>query len=149
MLKEKISSDLKESLKSGDASRLSVLRMLISAVNNRKIEKRAKIGVEAELTDEEVLEVVAKEAKKRKEAIELFNKGDRGDLAAGEKAELEILAAYLPEQMGEAEIKKTVGRIVAASGAKEFGPAMKEVMKELKGKADSALITKALKEILG
>lgn len=149
MLKEKISSDLKEAMKSGDAARLGVLRMLVSALNNRKIEKRAKTGVEVELTDEEVLEVIAKEAKKRKESVELFNKGGREDLASGEKSELVILSAYLPEQMGEVEVRKIVEKIVAASGVKEFGPAMKEVMKELKGKADASVITQILKEILG
>ncbi len=135
---EKIKSDLKESMKAHDALRLSVLRMVLSVINSKGVE----------LKDEEVLEILNKEAKKRKEAILLFLEGGREDLASKEEAELKILGAYLPEQMSEIEIKKVVATIVASASNKEFGPMMKEVMKELKGKADAGLITKILKEQL-
>lgn len=148
MLKEKITSDIKEAMKAGEAEKLGVLRMLSSAVNNRKIEKRTKSGKDEELTDEEVLEVIAKEAKKRKESIGMFESGGRGDLAAQEKSELQILAAYLPEQMSEADVRAAVTRIVGEAPVKELGPVMKAAMAELKGKADAGLVSKLVKEKL-
>lgn len=147
MLKEKIVSDTKEAMKSGDQKKLGVLRMMTSALNNKKIEKRGKTGVESELTDEEALEVLQKEAKKRKESIDLFEKGGRADLAQGEKEELAIISVYLPSQMGEAEVKAVVEKIAAANQGLDFGPLMKAVMAELKGKADASLVSRFVKEI--
>ncbi len=138
MMIEKIKSDLKEAMKSKDALRLSVLRMVISVVNSKVVE----------LNDGDVLEILNKEAKKRKEAIILFLEGGREDLASKEEAELKILGVYLPAQMNEEEIKKVVENILSSTQNKEFGPIMKEVMKELKGRADAGLITKILKELL-
>lgn len=157
MLKEKITTDIKEAMKAGDTERLGVLRMLASAIANRTIEKRAKsssissgqTGKDDALTDDEVLEVIAKEAKKRRESIAVFTSGGRGDLAAQEEKELGILAAYLPEQMSEDEIKRVIERIIASASVKEFGPVMKAVMAELKGKADAALVSTLVKEKLG
>ncbi len=136
-------------MKAGEAAKVGVLRLLVSALNNKKIEKQVKEGGEAELKDEEVLEVVGKEAKKRKEAIALFLEGGREDLASKEESELKILGVYLPTQMAEADVRKIVEKVVAAAPVKDFGQIMKEVMKELKGKADAGLITKILKEELG
>lgn len=149
MLKEKITSDIKEAMKAGAAEKLGVLRMLSSAIGNRKIEKRAKVGKEEELTDEEVMEVIAKEAKKRRESIVVFQSGGRADLAAQEEKELGILAAYLPAQMSEEEARAAVSRIVDAVPVKELGPVMKAAMAELKGKADAGLVSKLVKEKLG
>lgn len=149
MLKEKILANLKEAMKSGDAKKVGVLRMLSSALNNKKIEKRGATGVESELTDDEVMEVLNKEAKKRRESIAVFASNNREDLAEGEKFELGVIEEYLPAQMGEAEIRTVLEKIVANSSAKEFGPIMKEASKELKGKSDGALVSKILKEILG
>ncbi len=149
MLKEKISADLKEAMKAGDQNKLAVLRMVNAAISNRKIEVRAKEGAERDLTDEEIIEVLTKEAKKRRESIVAFTSGGRADLAEGESAELKVLEAYLPTLMSEAEIKDVVTKIVASLPVGEFGPAMKEVMKELKGKADASIVSKVLKEIIG
>ncbi len=149
MLKEKISADLKEAMKAGDHNKLAVLRMVNSAISNRKIEVRTKEGVERDLTDEEITEVLTKEAKKRRESIVAFTSGGRADLAEGESAELKVLEAYLPQLMSEAEIRGVVTKIVAGLPVKEFGPAMKEVMKELKGKADASIASKVLKEVIG
>ncbi len=149
MLKEKITTDIKEAMKAGDALRLGVLRMLSSALNNAKIERRAKTGAETELTDDEVLTIIGREAKKRKESIAIFETGNRTDLADGERGELKILEAYLPAQMPEAEVRAQLEKMVAASAVKEFGAIMKEASKEFKGKADGALVAKILKEILG
>lgn len=147
MLKEKITSEIKEAMKSGDQKKLGVLRMLTSALNNKKIEKRGKTGAESELTDDEVMEVLQKEAKKRKESIDLFEKGGRADLAQGEKEELAIISVYLPSQMGEAEVRAAVEKIAAVNQGLDFGPLMKVVMAELKGKADATLVSRFVKEI--
>ncbi|MBI2406290.1 MAG: GatB/YqeY domain-containing protein [Candidatus Harrisonbacteria bacterium] len=149
MLKEKITADIKEAMKSGNAEKVSVLRMLSSAIGNRKIEQRTKTGKDEELTDDEVMEVIGKEAKKRKESIVSFEAGGRADLAAEEKKELEILSVYLPAQMSEEDVRAAILRIVAASPSKALGPVMKAAMAELKGRADGALVGKIVKEKLG
>lgn len=149
MLKEKITADIKGAMKAGAAEKLSVLRMLSSAISNRKIEQRTKTGKDEELTEDEVLEVVSKEAKKRRESIAVFTSGGRADLAAQEEKELGILAAYLPAQMSEAEVGAAVTRIVDAAPVKELGSVMKAAMAELKGKADAGLVSKLVKEKLG
>ena len=145
-LQKKISDDLKSALKSGDQLRLGVLRMINSALQNKKIEK----GRDAVLTDEEALQVLSKEAKKRKESIIAFENGGRPELAAGEKNELVIIEEYLPKQMSREDAVKEVERILAGITDKsKFGLVMKEVMKELKGKVDAAIITEIIKEKIG
>ena len=145
-LQKKISEDLKAALKAGDQLRLTVLRMVNSALQNKKIEK----GKDAELTDEDVLQVLSKEAKKRKESIIAFETGGRPELAEGEKKELVIIEEYLPKQMSREEVVKEVERILSGIADKsKFGLVMKEVMKELKGKADAGMVTELIKEKLG
>jgi len=163
MLKEKILQNLNTALKEKKELELSVLRMLSAAVQNRESEKRTKLWKEkadlpseelekkSKLTDEEVLEVISSEAKKRKESIEGFQKGKREDLVEKEKKELEILESYLPEQLSEEEIKKLVQETVSKVGAKEMrdvGKVMQELMPEVKGRADGALVSKIAKESL-
>ena len=99
-LKEKLQSDLKEALKSNNAEKRDTLRLVLSAISNREIENKGK-GKERTLTDEEVMEVLGKEAKKRKESIEAYTKGGRADLVAKEEGELRIIKTYLPEELGE------------------------------------------------
>ncbi|MEK7629831.1 MAG: GatB/YqeY domain-containing protein [Patescibacteria group bacterium] len=151
-LKQKIEADLKQALKDRAAEKLVTLRMLSAALHNREIEKRSKGGNPAsagELSDEEVLEVVGREAKKRKEAAEFFMKGDRKELAEKENSELKLLEIYLPAQMSEAEVRKIVEGVVSRmQGEKNFGKLMGETMKELKGKADAKLVGEILKEKL-
>lgn len=109
------------------------MRFLSAAIHNREIEKRTKTG-QAELSGEEVLEVLAREAKKRKEAAELYEKGNRPELAKKEIAELQIIKKYLPEEMSGAEIEKAVEAAVAKlqpAGAKDLGRVMGEAMKRL------------------
>ena len=163
MLKEKILQNLNTALKEKKELELSVLRMLSAAVQNRESEKRTKLWKEkadlpseelekkSKLTDEEVLEVISSEAKKRKESIEGFQKGKREDLVEKEKKELEILESYLPEQLSEEEIKKLVQETVSKVGAKEMrdvGKVMQELMPKVKGRADGALVSKIVKESL-
>jgi len=145
-LLKKISEDIKVSMKSGDHFRLGVLRMINSALQNKKIEK----GRDSVLTEEEVLQVLTKEAKKRKESVLAFEAGGRPELAENEKKELVIVEAYLPAQMSREDTAKEVERILSGIADKsKFGLVMKEVMKELKGKADAGMITELIKEKLG
>lgn len=124
------------------------LRLLMSALQNRGIEKKGK-GEAEMLTDEETLEIIRREAKRRKEAITLYTQGNRQDLVDREAKELKVLETYLPTLMSEEDIKKVIEKVVAEYGAvdaKDFGKVMSVAMKELKGKADATIVTRLLKE---
>ena len=114
MLKEKLTQDLKEALKSGNAKKRLVVGMVLNSVKNRELQKRAKSGKEEALNDEEILEVIASEVKKRKESIESFKAGGREELAQNEKEELDILMTYMPEQMSEDAIREEVRQTLKA-----------------------------------
>ncbi len=146
-LQDKLIEDMKASMKSGNAEVLGVIRMIISALRNKEIDLKAK-KPDFAVTDEVVIEVLMSEAKKRKESALSFETGGRADLAAKEKAELEVLQKYLPKQMSKEEIAPIVENLIAKSGSKEFGVVMREVMKELKGKADGAMIGEVVKELM-
>lgn len=146
-LKDKLQEDLKSALKAGEATRTGVVRLLIAAANNKAIDKRGKTGSD-QLTDDEVVQVLTSEAKKRKESIEVFTAGGRADLADKEKAELEIIQKYLPKQMTPAETEQAVDEILRKTGAKEIGPAMKAVIAELRGRADAGMVSQIVKEKL-
>ena len=147
-LKEQISEDIKSALKAGDSFTAGVLRMVVAALQNKSIEKRGK-GEEEELTQEEILEILAREAKKRKEAIELYKQGDRQELADNEEKELAIIEKYLPQQMSKEEVVEIVLAIIEKNKPENFGEAMKLVMAELKGKADGKMVAEVIKDQLG
>lgn len=150
MLKEKILEDLKLSLKKNNEVRTGTLRLLLSAVKNKEIEKRGS-GRDESLTDEEVLEIIGREIKKRKEATELYVKGNRSDLASREEAEMKELQDYLPPQLSEKEIKEIVKKIieiVKPSSAKDFGKVMGLVSKETKMRADGSVVSAIVKDSL-
>lgn len=152
-LKKRIQQDLNSALKEKRELEVSVLRQLLAAILNKEKEKRFKIKEEkdVQLTDEEVIEVISSEAKKRREAIELYVRGSRPELAEKEKKELEILQRYLPEQLSEEEIKKLAKEAINKTGAKEIkdmGRAMAELMPKVKGRADGSLVGKIVKELL-
>lgn len=164
MLKEKIQQDLNSTLKAKRELEVSVLRLLTAAIFNKEKEKRYKLSKEkpeltaqelekeSALSDEEIIEVISSEIKKRKEAIVEFERGKREDLAKKEKTEKEILERYLPEQLSEEEIKKIAKKAIKKVGAKEIkdmGKVMGELMPEVKGKADGTLVSKIVKESLG
>jgi uncharacterized protein len=140
-LGEKILNDLKEALKSGDVAKRDTLRFLQSAIKNAEIEKKKK---DTGLDDEEIVEVLRRSVKQRNDSIEQYEKGNRPELAEKEKKELEIIAEYLPLQMSEEDVKKTVLEIIAQMNAtkKDFGKVMGIAMGKLKGKADGAVIKK-------
>lgn len=142
---EKIQEDLKNSLKGGKPERAGVLRLLLSEINNKQKEKFG--AANTQLVDEDVVTVLQREAKKRKESIELFRKGDRADLVKKEEAELVVVQEYLPKQLGESEIKSVIDKL-AATGLKDFNSLMKESMKELKGKADGKQVGEIIKKLL-
>lgn len=150
-MKEKILADLKAAMRAKDERRLSVLRMLSSAIHNKELEKRAKSGKAEELTEEETITVVRSEVKKRRDAIAEFEKGGRKDLADQESAELQILEAYLPQELSDEEIEKVVKGVVAELGVsdpKQFGRIMGEVMKRVKGQASGDRVSAAVKKLL-
>ena len=149
-LHEKINVDLKEALRASRSFEVGVFRFLLSSLHNKEIEKKGK-GLEPLLSDEDTIEVLSREAKKRKEAIEAYTKGGREDLADKETAELEIIRRYLPREMGIEEIKKIVEAVIGrtgAEGAKDFGRVMGEAMKELKGRADASAVSELIKQKL-
>lgn len=151
MLEEKIKEDLINALKSQNAEVVGTLRMLMAAMANRAIEKRGK-GGEPILTDEETLEVLMKEAKKRKEAAEIYSQGGRSELAQKELKEYEIVKKYLPEQLSQEELEKIVDAVLAQAGVKEIkemGKALGEIMKQVKGKAEPRVVSELVKKKLG
>lgn len=147
-LKEILNEDFKNAFKSGDRQRVDVLRLINAAIKNREIELRKNHSSD-ELTDEQVIEILNKESKKRKDSIEMFIKGGRADLKEKEEEELEIIASYLPKQLTKEEIEKEVENILNKENVTEFGRAMGLVMQVLKGRADSKLISEIVKRKLG
>lgn len=148
MLKQKLRDELKQSMLARNELRTSVLRMLLSAINYYEIQKG---GAGYEATDEDVLAVIQKEAKQRKDSIEEFKKAARQELADKETKELEMLQAYLPQQMEEEEIKKLVIEVIKDANAKnmqDIGKVMGILMPKVKGKADGSLVSKIVREQL-
>jgi len=148
MLKEQLLEDLKQAMLAKDEQRLSTIRMLKSALQYYEINKG---GAGYTATDEDVMDVVEKEVKKRREAIEMYKTGGRNELAEKEEKELQILQAYLPEQLSEDEVKKLVDEAVNSTGAstmQDMGKVMGALMPKVKGKADGNLVSKLVREKL-
>lgn len=124
--------------------KLSVLRMLASALKNKQIALRT--GTEVELAEEQIMEVIASEVKKRQDSVEVYRQGNREDLAAKEEREIEILKIYLPAQISDEEIEAAVTEIVKAET--DFGKAMGQAMAKLKGQADGKRVGAAVKKLL-
>jgi len=148
MLKQKLREELKQSMLARNELKTSVLRLLLSAINYYEIQKG---GAGYEATDEDVLIVIQKEAKQRKDSIEEFKKAQRQELVDKETKELEMLQAYLPQQMSEVEIKSLIKDAINQTGAKtiaEMGKVMGALMPKVKGKADGGLVSKIVREEL-
>jgi len=144
-LKERLNSDLKQAMRSGDKARRSVIRLVLSAVHN------AEIARQAALEDNDVLGIIAKEARQREESIEAFTKGNRQDLVAQEEAEMAVLQEYLPRQMTRDEIIAEARRVieeVGAQGPRDKGKVMPKLIAQLKGKADGREINAVVTELL-
>lgn len=141
-----IQEDMKQALKAGEKKRLSTLRMLLASVKNERIEKRA------ELTDEDIVTVVQRELKQRRNSIEEFKKGNRDDLVMETEEEIAVLENYLPKQLSDEELEALVRQVVTevnASSPKEMGKVMGKLMPLVKGKADGTRVQAIVKSVLG
>ena len=144
-LKEKLLSNMKEAMKSKDSVKLGTVRSVISAVKNQEID------LKKELSEEEILTIVSREVKKRKEAAVLYEKGNRPELKDKEIQEMKILQTYLPEQVSEKDLRRRIQEVIAETGAegmKDFGKIMKTLVPEFRGKADNSLIKELANEYL-
>ena len=144
-LKDKLTEDLKQTMRQRDEQRRSTLRLVMAAIKNAEIEKRR------ELKEGELLAIIAKEAKQRRESIAHFEEGGRQDLADRERAELQILSTYLPEQLGREEIEVQARQIIQEVGAAspaQMGQVMRQLMPLMQGKADGKLVNQVVKELL-
>ncbi|OGH18061.1 MAG: hypothetical protein A3F31_03945 [Candidatus Levybacteria bacterium RIFCSPHIGHO2_12_FULL_38_12] len=148
MTKQQLQEELKQSMLAKDQLKTSVLRMLLSTINYYEIQKG---GAGYQASEEDVLQVIQKEAKQRKDSIEQFKNAGRSELAEKEEKELEILHNYLPKQMSEQEIRTHVQNAIketAATTLQEIGKIMGSLIPKTKGKADGSLVSKIVKEEL-
>jgi uncharacterized protein len=148
-LKQSILDELKSAMKQKDAERLRVLRSLKAKILEKEISERK--GGEAELSDDQVVEVLMKAAKQRKESIDQFGKGGREDLADKEKAELSIIEEFLPAMMSEVEVRAEVKSQIDEMGASsmaDMGRVMGAMMGRLKGRAEGSMVSRIVKEEL-
>ena len=141
-LKERIQEDMKSAMRSGEKEKLATIRLILSAVKQREVDERIM------LDDSQVLSVLEKMVKQRKESIAQFEAGGRADLVAKEAAELAVLQAYLPEQLTDAELDALINEAVAATGAtaiKDMGKVMAQVKTAAAGRADMAAVGALIK----
>lgn len=144
-LKEKLASDLKQAMKTGNTERRDVLRLVLSAIQNAEIAKRGN------LEEPDVIGVLVKEVRQRQESIDAFKQGNRQDLVDKEEAELAIIQEYLPQQAGRDEIVAAARKIIAevgAEGPRDKGKVMPRLIAEFKGKADGREINDIVTELL-
>lgn len=142
-LLEIIQNNLKSAIKSKNDKELSAIRMLVAAIKNEEIAKRPKILEEAD-----IIAVAKREIKKLKDGAEQFAAGRRSDLVRQYEDEIKILSKYLPEEIGEEEVRRVVKSVAEKTTDRNFGAVMKAVMAELKGQAPGALVSKIVKEVL-
>jgi uncharacterized protein YqeY len=144
-LEEVIFNDMKKALKGNEKLKLSTLRLIRAAIKNAEISKKDK------LTGNEIVGIVASNLKKLEESLDIFTKGQRPELADKTKKEIEIVKKYLPEQLPEEEVEKIVKATIIKFGFKglqDIGPAMKEIIPQLKGKADGKIVNKMVRDLL-
>ncbi len=144
-LLDKLSEDLKESLKSRNSIKSSVIRLLKSSIKYREIEKKAP------LSDDEIIEVIMSGIKQRRESVEQFSKGGRIDLVQKESNEIEIMQAYLPQPLTREELVNEVKSVmmeVGATSAKDMGKVMKALMPRVKGRAEGTKVSSIVRELM-
>ncbi len=145
-LKAKITEDLKAAMRAKDAPRLSAVRLLLAAMKQKEVDERV------ELTDADIVSIIDKMMKQRRDSIAQYEKGGRQDLADAEKFEISVLQAYMPQAMSETEIAAAVAEAIAATGAKaisDMGKVMAALKPKLAGKADMAKVSALVKTKLG
>jgi uncharacterized protein YqeY len=163
MLKQQIQNSVNEAMKAGNQVLVGTLRMLLASIVTKEKESRYKISKEhpdfaedklakeSELTDEQILEVVSAEIKKRKDSIALYEQGNRLELAEKEQQEIDILIKYLPEQLSPEALRELVAESIKKTGAtemKEMGKIMADLAPKVKGRADGGEVSKIVKELL-
>lgn len=144
-LKSRISDDMKSAMKAGEKERLGTIRLILSAIKQQEVDSRK------DLDDSDILAILDKMSKQRRESIDQFEKAGRDDLAGKEKAELEILQTYLPSQLGDEEIKTLIDEAVKATGAeamKDMGKVMGILKPKMQGRADMAAVSAQVKSRL-
>lgn len=144
-LKQKLTDDLKRAMKGGDRVRSSVIRLTMAAIKNTEIARQA------DLSDADILGIIAKQIKQRQESIAFFKQGNRPDLVAQEEAEMAVLNDYLPQQMSREEIIAAAHRVIAevgAAGLGDKGRVMPKLIAQLKGRADGREINEVVTELL-
>jgi uncharacterized protein YqeY len=145
-LKEKITQDMKDAMKAGEKDRLGVIRLILSALKQREVDERIV------LDDSQILSVLDKMLKQRRESVAQFTQGNRKDLADKEEAEIKIIQAYMPAQLSEAELDQLVAAAVTESGAatvKDMGKVMGILKPKVAGKADMSAVSARIKAKLG
>ena len=141
-LKERITEDMKSAMRSGEKERLATIRLITAAIKQREVDERIT------LDDVQVVSVIEKMVKQRKESIVQFEAGGRADLVAKENAELSVLTAYQPQQLGEGEVDQLIAAAIAATGAasiKDMGKVVAHVKNAAAGRADMAAVSARVK----
>ncbi|HUT21274.1 MAG TPA: GatB/YqeY domain-containing protein [Anaerolineae bacterium] len=144
-LQDQLMADLRTGLRDQDAVRKSAIRMAIAALKNARVDKNA------ELTEDEMIAVLAKEVKQRRNAMAEFERAGRQDLVASESAELAVLEAYLPEALSEGELVELARQVIAETGAnspKQMGQVMGALMPRVRGRADGRQVSQIVRELL-
>lgn len=145
-LKDRITSDMKEALKGGEKERLGVIRLILAAVKQKEVDERIT------LDDAQLLAVLEKMLKQRRESVAQFTQGNRKDLADKEESEIKVIQAYMPTQLSEAELDRLVAEAVSQSGAssiKDMGKVMGVLKPRVAGKADMGTVSAKIKTKLG
>tara|TARA_R110002096_G_scaffold223000_2_gene411976 strand:+ start:1359 stop:1808 length:450 start_codon:yes stop_codon:yes gene_type:complete len=145
-LKGKITDDMKSAMKAGDKDRLKVVRLILAAIKQIEVDSRK------ELDDAEVLAVLTKMVKQRRDSVQQFEAGSREDLAAIERAEIAVIETYLPEQLSADELTQMVDEVIAATGAaglRDMGKVMGQIKAKAAGRADMGAVSATVKERLG
>ena len=144
-LKDQLMADMQEAMKAHDKDRLAVIRMVRGAIRQQEIDGKKELG------DSDVIAVISKEVKMRKDSIEEFKKGDRQDLVEKTQAEIEVLMPYMPAQLSEAEVSELVKAAVEETGAKtqkDMGKVMGKLMPKVKGRADGKMVNNIVRSML-
>lgn len=149
-LREKLMDDLKTAMKAGEKTRLATIRLIQAALKDKDIEARGQ--GKGQLTDEDVLSLMQKMVKQRQESFAIYTQAGRGELAAGEQAEIDVISGYLPQQMDEAGVKAAISAAIAETGAagmKDMGKVVGTLKAKFAGQMDFAKASQLVKQALG
>ncbi len=148
-LKEQLNEDLKDAMRAKDQDRMTAIRMLKAAISNYEIARTDPKNPQhgQPVTEADLTRVVENQIKQRRDSIELYQKGNRPELAAKEEAEIRVLQKYMPQQMSREEIRAEVEKVMADLGTREFPKVMRESASRLKGRADGRLVNEVVKEM--